>query len=104
MCCDCTFGANRVEFQSITPRIPFSPKHEKRRNRNRGPAFTCPSGCPVRYAPAPSTPRIGCPLTLFPPDIAAFRYLHLCGHGACPPARPLVSPQCLPLSPHSPPV
>ena len=26
--------------------------------------FYLPSGCPIRYAPAPSTPRIGCPLAL----------------------------------------
>jgi uncharacterized protein YjbJ (UPF0337 family) len=26
--------------------------------------FYFPSGCPIRYAPAPSTPRIGCPLAL----------------------------------------
>jgi uncharacterized membrane protein YtjA (UPF0391 family) len=35
-------------------------------NRNGGESFSTPSGCPIRYAPAPSTPRIGCPLPSLP--------------------------------------
>jgi hypothetical protein len=42
-------------------------------NRNPAAALLCASGCPVRYAPAPSTPRIGCPLTSSPNHLGLLR-------------------------------